>query len=320
MAGPGHRALEELQQLESATLDELKARFPTQWQEVGQRLVTAAETRRPEALTAFVEAAARGAAPWRARLQKSGANPSVLEAARPHLAAERMSRLAAQHALAAAAAQSATGKSASDHSSLRFGPIEGRIVQSLFFQRELVRKPVSMSAFRLLWPLVRQRRILMPLVQPKGIYCFYSRELVTALAALVGQQRCLEIAAGDGTLTRFLRGARVGIRATDDKSWSQAIAFPEEVERMDAAAALDRHRPQAVICSFPPPGNDFERRVFRTPGVQLYVVITSAHRFAAGDWEAYEQQTTFSMERDEALARLVLPPEVDPAVLVFRRR
>jgi hypothetical protein len=143
---------------------------------------------------------------------------------------------------------------------------------------------------------------------------------VTALAAEIGPRRCLEIAAGDGTLTGFLRGAGTDVRATDDHSWTRAITFPEEVERLDARAALERHRPQAVVCSFPPPGNDFERQVFRTPSVERYLVITSAHRFAAGDWEAYEQQTAFEATSDPALARLVLPPEVDPAVLVFRRR
>jgi hypothetical protein len=317
MAGRGRKAMEELQSLDSASLDELKAQFPDQWQSVGQALVTAAETRRAAALTAFVEAAAQRAAPWRLRLQKSGANPDVLRSARPHLVVERMSRLAAQQALTAAAAQAATGKT---EDRLRFGPLAGRLVQGLFFSSGLVRKPVSMTAFRWLWPLVRRRRILMPLVQPRGIYCFYSRPLVAALAAEIGQRRCLEIAAGDGTLTGFLRAAGTDVRATDDHSWTQAITFPEEVERMDAAAALERYRPQAVICSFPPPGNDFERQVFRSATVERYLVITSAHRFAAGDWEAYEQQTAFERISDPALAGLVLPPEVDPAVLIFRRR
>jgi hypothetical protein len=60
--------------------------------------------------------------------------------------------------------------------------------------------------------------------------------------------------------------------------------------------------------------------VFTTPAVQLYVVITTRHRFAAGDWDAYEAQDTFDRVVDERLSRLVLPPQLDPAVLVFRRR
>ena len=180
--------------------------------------------------------------------------------------------------------------------------------------------PVPMRAFRLTWPLVTQRRLLMPLVQPRGIYCFYSLELVKALVALLDGRPALEIAAGDGTLSRFLaaRGARV--KATDDQSWGHAVTYPAEVEKLDAAQALARHRPRAVLCSFPPPGNAFERRVFTTPGVELYVVVTTRHQFAAGDWNAYREQTAFEWSVDEPLSRLVLPPELDPAVLLFRRR
>lgn len=315
--GRARKARDEVSSLDTATLAQLQERFPREWEEVGQRLVAATESGRPEALAAFVTDAARAAAPWRTRLRKGASGERLLAEARPHLVAERMARLAAQAALEAAAAHAATGQA---EGTLRFGRLSGQIVQRLLFTRGLVRKPVSMTAFRWLWPLVRQRRILMPLVQPKGIYCFYSRELVAALADEIGERSCLEIAAGDGTLARFLGWAGVDVRATDDQSWTQAITYPAEVERLDAVAALERHRPAAVVCSFPPPKNDFERQVFRTPSVQLYAVITSAHRFAAGDWEAYEKQTAFELTRDERLARLVLPPEIDPAVLIFRRR
>lgn len=323
MAGRGHKARDEWRLLEAASLDELRTQFPEQWSDVGNRLVNAASTRRAADLTAFVEAAVQRAAPWRARLQKSGGNPDVWRSARPHLVAERMSRLAAREALSAAAAQVSKGANSASEgepTTLRFGALSGRLVQQLFFSHGLVRKPVSMAAFRLLWPLVRQKQILMPLVQPKGIYCFYSRALAEALAREIGGRRALEIAAGDGTLTGFLKVAGADIRATDNHSWTQAIRFPEEVERLDARAALDRYQPQAVVCSFPPPGNDFERHVFRTASVERYIVVTTRHRFAAGDWDAYEQQRTFDLTDDARLARLVLPPEVDPAVLVFRRR
>jgi hypothetical protein len=49
------------------------------------------------------------------------------------------------------------------------------------------------------------------------------------------------------------------------------------------------------------------------------VVIGSRHQFAAGTWEAYEQQTAFEFAEDPELSRLVLPPELDAAVYVFRR-
>jgi hypothetical protein len=160
----------------------------------------------------------------------------------------------------------------------------------------------------------------MPLVVPRGIYCFYTRELVRALTRLVDGRACIEIAAGDGTLARFLRAAGTAVSASDDRSWSHVVRYPDDVEDATAATALGRARPAVVLCSFPPPGNDFERLVFETASVELYVVITSRHRFAAGDWRAYEAQTGFDWEASPELARLVVPPELEPTVLIFRRR
>jgi len=246
-------------------------------------------------------------------VEKSHGNPEVVAAALPRLAAERLARLAAERTLLAAA----TGVSAG---TVRFSRWSGTLVQALFFAGGLERRPVSMRAFRWVWPLVTQKRLLMPLVQPRGIWCFYSRELVDGLAALLGDRPTLEIGAGDGTLSRFLAARGVAVRASDDHSWARAVTYPAEVERLEAGVALARHRPRAVLCSFPPPGNTFERRVFTTPGVERYLVVTTRHRFAAGDWEAYQRQRDFDWEIDERLSPLVLPPEIDPAVLVFRRR
>lgn len=309
MTGPEQNALKRI---DSATLDELMAQFPAEWQRIGARLVDAVKAG-PASLETFVRESQGAAQPWRQRITKSRGNPKIVEHALPRLAAARMARLAAEQTLTAAA----TGRSSGP---VRLGLWSGLIIQRLLFERGLRRKPASLASFRRWWPLVHQRRLLMPLVQTKGIYCFYSAELVTALAGLLRGHRCLEIAAGDGTLSRFIRDAGVDVDATDDQSWGLAVSYPPEVERLDAISALRRFRPTAVVCSFPPPGNGFERRVLGSPEIDLYVVITSRHRFAAGDWGAYEAQTAFDWDLDERLSSLVLPPEIDPAVLVFRRR
>jgi len=203
---------------------------------------------------------------------------------------------------------------------VRLNLLNGYLAQKLLFADGLERKPVSLSWFRLLWPLLWQRRLLMPLVQPEGIYCFYSRQLVDGLAALIGTRTCLEIAAGDGTLTRFLADSGVRITATDDQSWKHEVNYPAFVVRQDAREALREYAPEVVLCSWPPAGNTFEQQVFRTGNVQLYIVISSRHRFAAGNWDEYRRQTAFDHDEDEALSRLVLPPELDAAVYIFRRR
>ena len=74
-----------------------------------------------------------------------------------------------------------------------------------------------------------------------------------------------------------------------------------------------------MICSWPPPANPFERLVFRTRSVQLYVMIGSSDEFAAGAWDDYRSRDAFTFEEAPELSRLVLPPESRPAVYVFRR-
>jgi hypothetical protein len=203
---------------------------------------------------------------------------------------------------------------------VRFNLINGWLGQKLLFAHDLERKPVSLLWFRLIWPLVWQRRRLMPLVQPKGIYCFYSRRLIRELAGLIDGRPCLEIAAGDGTLSRFLADEGVQITATDDHSWDRNVTYPAAVERQDASTALRTHEPQVVICSWPPPANAFERDVFTTRSVQLYIVINAGLELGSGDWDGYRRQTAFDLVEEPALSRLVLPPELEAVVHVFRRR
>lgn len=299
--------------VESASLDTLIKRFPAEWQTVGQSLVEATATRRPESIEAFVRTAQEAALPYRQRVAKSRKNPQVLSTALPYLVRSRMAYLGAQRTLQAAALGASSGRR-------RFGLWSGFWVSKLFFARGLTRKPVSMRAFRWLWPLITQKRLLMPLVQPKGMYAFYSRELIHAIRNIIDGQSALEIAAGDGCLSRFLNEEKTIIRAIDDHSWSHVIRYPEWVEKMDAVTALMKYQPNVVVCSFPPPGNEFEAVVFQTPSVKQYVVLTTQHRFAAGNWQAYESQDTFDMQADPNLTAWVLPPEIDPMVLVFTRK
>lgn len=293
------------------SLHELMGRHPEEWRRVGEALTAALATGRAEEVERAVHRFRTEADRWRARIVASGGNDQVVKTALPHLASERMFVLAVQRTSLAAAVGQYEG-------TFRLSLWSGSLVQKLFFARGLERKPVSLPLFRLLWPLVRQKRLVMPLVQQRGIYCFYSRELVSEVARLVGTRECVELAAGDGTFSRFLRDAGVRITATDDQSWERRVSYPPEVRKLEARRALAELAPQAVVCSWPPPGNAFERHVFTTPSVELYVVVGSRHGFATGDRAAYEQHD-FVGGVEESLSRMVLPPEIDPEVLVFRR-
>ncbi len=289
-------------------LGDLRAAYPDQWELVERELMAVVDTGDPAALNAYAQSLAKPSA------VRTGAKRSV-SGLDPVLAATVRQRMAAE-AIRALAARAATGV---ESGTVRFSDGEGTIIQNLLFAQALERKPVDLEAFNAVWPTLEERARLMPLVQPQGIYCFYSAPLIAELAALIGGRSCVEIAAGDGTLSRFLREVGTSVRATDDHSWS-AVSFPGDVEQLDAQAALRTYAPQVVLCSWPPAGNDFEAAVFATPSVETYVVIGNRHTPGWGNHEAYAAQTTFDARNDARLGALVLPPELESVVYVFERR
>ncbi len=291
------------------SLAALRENYPEIWQEVESDLMTAQAENNPARLHALLNPAQK---------HNVGKKPSQREQAILVRSAikQRMTALAVErHALALVTGQS-RGKVSGK---VRFNLFNGLLAQRLLFKRGFERKPVSMFWFKLLWPLIWQKSFLMPLVERKGIYCFYSKPLIDQLASLIGNRKSLEIAAGDGTLSRFLQARGVQITAIDDHSWPDRIEYPDSVIRMDAETALRKYAPQVVICSWPPAQNSFEREVFRTPSVELYIVIASQHRFASGNWADYEAQNDFDLDQNEELSRLVLPPELGSMVSVFTR-
>ena len=203
--------------------------------------------------------------------------------------------------------------------SVRFKLWDGYILQKLLFEKKLDRKPASLLGFRLFWPFIIDKKILLPLVNKKGIYCFYTRKLVKELVNLIGTTKCVEIGAGDGTLTRFLNDSGIKCLATDDYIWENYISYPNFVERLGAKEALAKYKPETVICSWPPPQNPFEKLIFNTESVKTYIVIESANPLFSGDYKAYSAQKGFTKVHDERLSSYVLPPSKDNVVFVFTR-
>jgi len=138
----------------------------------------------------------------------------------------------------------------------------------------------------------------------------------------------VELAAGDGTLSRFLNAAGLAIQASDDYSWDATAKMASaDVVKLDAITALKKLKPGVIICSWPPAANSFEREIFAASETQLYVVVGSRHHFASGDRSTYstavgtaEQPGKFTVEFSKRLTEAVLPRELDNEVLVFRRR
>lgn len=290
------------------TLGEMREAYPEEWAVVERELMAVVDSGDSAQLTAYVRGLARPAAvAGGARAATPGLDARLAAIIRQRMAAE------AVRGLGVAAATGVTS------GTVRFGKVNGSIIQGLLFSEGLTRKPVPLKKARRAWPMLKERGKLMPLVQPKGIYCFYSDRLVEELAALIGERQALEIAAGDGTLTRFLRDAGASVIATDDHSWKD-VAFPSDVERLDARKALKQHRPQVVLCSWPPAGNAFEAGVFQTASVETYVVIGNRHIGGWGNHHAYAEQDAFDRRDADDLAALMWPPELESVVYVFERR
>jgi hypothetical protein len=294
-------------------LEALCAKYPNEWADVQQEICTIVETGSALHLKIYLE---QLSIPPTLSGHSSGKRQDQFEAALLQFVRSRMAHESVKKlCLSTLAADTGVKKG-----KLRFNLLNGYLAQKLLFARAMERKPVSLFWFRLIWPLLWQRKRLMPLVQPRGIYCFYSRELIDALTAMIASRSALEIGAGDGTLTRFLKSHGVNLSATDNHSWNNAVTYPEWVIKLEAREALANYLPEVVICSWPPSQNDFEREVFNTPSVQLYIVIGSCYQFAFGNWKDYRQQTLFDFSEDKKLSRMVLPPELGAAVYLFKRK
>lgn len=297
---------------DNITLDELIKDFPEIWKNASSELLSVIEKNDPGKMQEYINSL---------NLQTSKIHKELQIKKRiisdknipPVFVKAKMISLAMDNICLSAATGIKEGR-------IRFNLWNGHLIQKLLFKQGFERKPVSLFWFNLIWPLVYQKRYLMPLIKDKGIYCFYSREFIDSLVKLIGNKKCLEIAAGDGTLYKFLKTKGIDIIATDDYSWSAQIPFPDYVEKRNAESALNKYKPQVVICSWPPAGNQFEKFVFSSKSVELYIVIGSRHKYAAGNWKIYLEQKSFNMSIDDYLAKLILPPELDSSVIVFQKQ
>lgn len=293
-------------------LNELIRQFPNEWNQVRAEVIPLIENPDPEKLKNFASQATLTTSYWRQRIQKSQSHPNLTKEAKKRIIQSQMKSLALDQFYQTLLRSKIEGKK----------PLSFKnrwIANQLFFARGLERKPASLLLSKWLWPWMSQKGKFLSLVNEAGIYCFYSKALVRELAQQIGKTKCLELAAGDGTLTNFLIAQGVRVEATDDYSWSHKIKFTSSIQKIEAVRALKKYSPQTVICSWPPAGNSFEAEIFKTKSVNLYIVIGSQYSFATGNHEAYQNQKSFSMSHDLKLSNSVLPQELNNAVYVFRR-
>ncbi len=197
------------------------------------------------------------------------------------------------------------------------------ISQLLFFNFKGQRKTVSKECFLFFWKYIDNKGRLTEILQSTGIYAIYSTDLIHELCKILKDKKVLEVAAGDGTLGYMIKVNKNfdgEINITDDHSWTHKIKFPTFVEKLSATQALEKYRPQIVISSWPPPDNSFEKEIFHSPTVEMYIVIGSKHEFATGNQKSYQHQNKFKKIHRHDLTDMTLPQEWDHQVIQFIRK
>lgn len=87
-----------------------------------------------------------------------------------------------------------------------------------------------------------------------NIFQIWNKEYIEALSKeilnLVGKDFVLEVAAGDGMLSHWLREYGVNIKATDNMSREPSIQTYSEVEELDAVSAIRKYESRMVVASW----------------------------------------------------------------------
>lgn len=102
------------------------------------------------------------------KIIKSGFNERTIKTFLPVMIKARFAIYLLEQLSVAAASENANNH-------IRFNLWDGTILQKLLFRKGFERKPVSLGMFKFCWRFVIHKKILMPLVNKKGIYCFYSK-------------------------------------------------------------------------------------------------------------------------------------------------
>jgi hypothetical protein len=278
-------------------------------EEIGKLKVT---TKDSNLINAIIDKYKTSAQVAHNKISNSSFNSKTIDAFLPSIIKARFALYLLEQLTIASTSKDATKR-------IRFNLWDGTILQKILFKKGFERKPVSLSVFKFFWKFITNKNI-MPLINQKGIYCFYSKPLINKLSRIIAGRKCIEIAAGDGTLTKFLNEKGIDCIATDDYSWQHYITYSDCVEKIDAKVALQKYNPEVVICSWPVPRNTYEKHVFNTNSINTYIVIGTNNPLISGDFESYYNTNEFTMELDKELSSLILPPSNENAVYIFQRK
>ena len=160
----------------------------------------------------------------------------------------------------------------------------------LYYERlpsvETVRKFLVTTDWGDIWDFVKR----------EGIFQFWNREYIECLAGeikrRVGFGLVLEVCAGDGMLSYWLRTYDVNAKATDSGAWYNLVKRRVDVEIIDAVPAIRKYKPDMVIASWIPYGENIDIEIFdecsrlRIP----YIILIGETDGACGTPKFWEQK------------------------------
>jgi hypothetical protein len=118
-----------------------------------------------------------------------------------------------------------------------------------------------------------------------------------------GPLRVLEVGAGNGELSHYLRqalrnrGTDALVVATDSQPWSETVG---RVERVDVRSALQTYRPHLVVCSWMPMGVDWSKAFRDCPSVGEYLLLGEVFDGATGNNYETWGNPAFAPPHDES--------------------
>jgi len=129
-----------------------------------------------------------------------------------------------------------------------------------------------------------------------AIYQFWNKEYIECLAGeikrRVGSNLVLEVAAGDGMLSYWLRKHGVNVKATDSGEWYDRVKRRAPVEIIDAVSAIKKYKPKMVIASWLPVGEPLDIEIFNVCAEMRvpYIILIGETDGACGSLRFWEEK------------------------------
>lgn len=301
-------------QSSGASLPELVKQNPELWQDIMGSIRSAVERKQMSQLAEMGQRAGATISRWQSA---AGSPLSQTEHARIELLKAQMTALAIEQFITAFTRTGAK-PSVRDQVLLKWGLT--RHLQSA--------KTLTIAQYQKAWARLSDHAAAASAVQQAGFWSVPTTELCLGLKEYIQDRPVLEVGAGRGLFVSALTQVGVKIEGVDNCSWNLAknvIPAAKPFMRLESAEeALRRSKPSVVLGVWPPPGNKFEKVIFETKSVNLYLAIVSAHQFASGNWQDYKAQDSknsqFSCVMNESLNKMLRPLESDQRLLIFRRK